>query len=49
MPGRMGGKKVTVDNLKIMRVDVDRNLLFIKGGIPGSRNSYLLIQKIKHA
>lgn len=49
MPGRMGGTRVTVDNLKIMRVDVDRNLLFIKGGIPGSRNSYLLIQKIKHA
>ena len=49
MPGRMGGKRVTVDNLKVMRVDVERNLLFIKGGIPGSRNSYLLIQKITHA
>ena len=49
MPGRMGGKRVTVDNLKVMRVDVERNLLFIKGGIPGSKNSYLLIQKITHA
>jgi large subunit ribosomal protein L3 len=49
MPGRMGGERVTVDNLKVIRVDVARNLLFIKGGVPGSKNSYLLIQKITHA
>ncbi len=45
MPGRMGGKRTTVSNLEIVRVDLERNLLFIKGGVPGSRNSYLLIQK----
>ena len=44
-PGRMGGKRVTIRNLTIVRVDSERNLLFIKGGVPGSRNSYLLIQK----
>jgi large subunit ribosomal protein L3 len=45
LPGRMGGKRVTISNLTIVRVDSERNLLFIKGGVPGSRNSYLLIQK----
>ncbi len=45
LPGRMGGVRATVSNLKIVRVDLERNLLFIKGGVPGSRNSYLLIQK----
>ncbi len=45
LPGRMGGKRVTIRNLTIVRVDSEKNLLFIKGGVPGSRNSYLLIQK----
>ena len=45
MPGRMGGKRTTIGNLQVVRVDAERNLLFIKGGVPGSRNSYLLIQK----
>jgi large subunit ribosomal protein L3 len=45
LPGRMGGERVTISNLTIVRVDSERNLLFIKGGVPGSRNSYLLIQK----
>lgn len=45
MPGRMGGVRATISNLKVVRVDLERNLLFIKGGVPGSRNSYLLIQK----
>ena len=45
LPGRMGGKRITIRNLTIVRVDSERNLLFIKGGVPGSRNSYLLIQK----
>ena len=45
LPGRMGGVRATIGNLKVVRVDQERNLLFIKGGVPGSRNSYLLIQK----
>ena len=45
LPGRMGGVRATIGNLKVVRVDLERNLLFIKGGVPGSRNSYLLIQK----
>jgi large subunit ribosomal protein L3 len=45
LPGRMGGVRASIGNLKVVRVDLERNLLFIKGGVPGSRNSYLLIQK----
>ena len=45
LPGRMGGVRATHPNAKVVRVDLERNLLFIKGGVPGSRNSYLLIQK----
>ncbi len=45
LPGRMGGVRATIGNLKVVRVDTEQNLLFIKGGVPGSRNSYLMIQK----
>ena len=45
LPGRMGGVRATLPNAKVVRVDLERNLLFIKGGVPGSRNSYLMIQK----
>ncbi len=45
LPGRMGGARTTVRNLVVVRVDGERNLLFIKGGVPGSRNSYVLITK----
>jgi large subunit ribosomal protein L3 len=45
LPGRMGGARTTVRNLEVVRVDPERNLLFIKGGVPGARNSYVLIQK----
>lgn len=46
MPGQMGNKRVTVKNAKVVKVDADRNLLFIKGGIPGARNSYIRIVKV---
>ena len=45
LPGRMGGARTTVRNLEVVKVDAEKNLLFIKGGIPGARNSYVLIQK----
>jgi len=45
MPGRMGGERTTIRNLQIVKVDGERNLLFIKGGIPGARDSYVLITK----
>ncbi|MGY8780006.1 MAG: 50S ribosomal protein L3 [Longimicrobiales bacterium] len=45
MPGRMGGDRTTIRNLQIVRVDGARNLLFVKGGVPGARDSYVLISK----
>lgn len=45
LPGRMGGVRKTILNLEVVKVDSERNLLFIKGGVPGARNSYVLITK----
>lgn len=45
MPGQMGNKRVTIRNAKVVKVDADRNLLFLKGGVPGGRNSYIRIVK----
>ena len=43
MPGQMGNARTTIRNLEIVKVDPERNLLFIKGGVPGHRNSYVFI------
>jgi large subunit ribosomal protein L3 len=45
LPGRMGGARTTLRNMQVVKVDGERNLLFIKGGIPGARDSYVLITK----
>ena len=45
LPGRMGGHRVTLGNLEIVKVDAERNLLFVKGALPGTRNSYLFIAR----
>ena len=45
LPGRMGGTRTTIRNLQVVRVDGERNLLFVKGGVPGARDGYLLISK----
>lgn len=44
LPGRMGGKRKTVKNLKVLMVDPERNLLLVKGAVPGSRRGLLLIK-----
>lgn len=44
LPGRMGGHKVTVQRLSIVRVDKDRNLILIKGAIPGPKGSYVIVK-----
>ncbi|MGD0466601.1 MAG: 50S ribosomal protein L3 [Gammaproteobacteria bacterium] len=43
MPGHMGDQKVTVQSLKVVQVDEQRNLLLVKGGIPGAVNGDLII------
>ncbi|MDA8442329.1 MAG: 50S ribosomal protein L3 [Peptococcaceae bacterium] len=44
LPGRMGGVRVTVQNLEIIRVDAERNLLLIKGAVPGPKKGLILIK-----
>jgi large subunit ribosomal protein L3 len=44
LPGRMGGEQVTVQNLEIVKVDAERNLLLIKGNVPGARKALLKIK-----
>lgn len=43
MPGQMGSKQVTVQNLEVVKVDIERNILLIKGNIPGTKKSYVKI------
>ncbi len=45
MAGRMGGEKVTTRGLEVVEVDQERNLLLVKGAVPGKVNSYLTIRK----
>ena len=45
MPGRMGGNNVRVRNLKVMRVDVENNLLMVKGAVPGANGGIVNITK----
>ena len=47
MAGRMGGERVTVRHLEVFRADPERNLLLVKGAVPGIRNGLLLIRKSK--
>lgn len=47
MPGRMGGERVTVKNLKIVKVDEENNLLYLRGAVPGASGGYLTIQRAK--
>lgn len=43
-PGRMGGERVTVQNLEVVRVDTERNLLIVRGAVPGPKGSLLLLK-----
>lgn len=45
MPGRMGNQTVTVQGLKVVKIDKDRNLMLVRGAVPGVRECYLIIKK----
>jgi len=45
LPGHMGHEKVTVKNLEIVRVDLDKNLLLVKGAVPGPKKGKVIIKK----
>ena len=44
LPGQMGGNQVTIQNLTIVKVDAERNLLLIKGNVPGSRKALVTVK-----
>ncbi|MDP3964372.1 MAG: 50S ribosomal protein L3, partial [bacterium] len=46
MAGRMGGKRATTRNLKVAGIDADKNLLWIKGSVPGARNTLIMIETL---
>ena len=45
LPGRLGGENVTVRNLKVVLIDAENNLLFVKGAVPGANNGIVFIKK----
>ncbi len=45
MPGHMGAQRATIQNLKVIKVDLANNLLLVEGGVPGHKNGYLVITK----
>lgn len=45
LPGRMGGERVTVQGLEVVKVDPEKNLLLIKGAVPGRRGALLLVKE----
>ena len=45
--GRMGGERVTVKNLQIVKIDAERNLIYVRGAVPGCKTGYLAIRRAK--
>jgi large subunit ribosomal protein L3 len=45
MAGRLGSDRVTVQNLQVVETDAGRNLILIRGSVPGATNALLLIKK----
>ena len=45
MPGQMGNKQITIQNLEVVRVDAENNLLLVKGAVPGPKNSLVTIKE----
>ncbi len=45
MPGHMGSKKITVQNLEVVKVDTDNNLILVKGAVPGPKKSLVTIEE----
>ncbi|MEK4027337.1 MULTISPECIES: 50S ribosomal protein L3 [Bacillaceae] len=45
LPGRMGGEQITIQNLQVVKVDAERNVILIKGNVPGPKKSLVKIQR----
>lgn len=49
MPGRLGGEQVTIQNLQIVKVDTEKNIILVRGNVPGAKKSYVVISNAKKA
>ena len=49
MPGHMGSVQVTIKNLEVVRVDADKNLILVKGAVPGPRKGLVTIKETTKA
>ena len=47
MPGHMGAERVTTQNLKVIKVDLENNILFIEGSVPGYKSGYVVVRRAK--
>ena len=47
MPGQMGSKRIKIRDLRVVKIDPENNLLLVKGGVPGSKGSYVTVTKSK--
>ncbi|MEM7050774.1 MAG: 50S ribosomal protein L3 [Acidobacteriota bacterium] len=47
LPGQMGAARITTKNLLVVKVDEERNLIYLRGSVPGSRGGYIAIQRAK--
>jgi large subunit ribosomal protein L3 len=45
--GRMGGDRVTVKNLQVVKIDAEQNLIYLRGAVPGAKDGYLTIRRAK--
>ena len=45
MPGHMGSKRVTIQNLEVVRVDAEKNLILVKGSVPGPKKSLITLRE----
>jgi len=45
LPGRLGGERVTVQNLEVVRVDADKNIILVRGCVPGAKKSLLVLKE----
>ena len=45
MPGQMGNKQITIQNLEVVRVDADKNLILVKGAVPGPKKSMVTLKE----
>lgn len=49
MPGRMGGKRITAQNLEVVQIDTDLDLVFVKGCVPGVDDAHVMVRDAKKA